>query len=162
MKSLHTPGPWTAEPPDHVDIYGNLVQVDLFTPEYWFISGPGADVHGLMTAADARLIAAAPDLLEALKKAEALCTSVFESNWRNWEELASPDEFERWAKRRCAHAAIYLKEAIANARLIAAAPDLLDALAVLTELVSFQICGDGHPAIINARAAIAKATGGAS
>jgi len=102
------------------------------------------------------------DLLDALKKAEELCTSVFESNWRNWEELASPDEFERWAKRRCAHAAIYLKEAIANARLIAAAPDLLDALAVLTELVSFQICGDGHPAIINARAAIAKATGGAS
>jgi hypothetical protein len=50
----------------------------------------------------------------------------------------------------------------ANARLIAAAPDLLDALAVLIELVSFQICDDGHPAIINARAAIAKATGGAS
>ena len=50
----------------------------------------------------------------------------------------------------------------ANARLCAAAPDLLDALSVLVELVSFQICDDGHPAIINARAAIAKATGGAS
>jgi len=49
-----------------------------------------------------------------------------------------------------------------NARLIAAAPDLLEALAVLTELVSFQICDDGHPAIINARAAIAKATGEAA
>jgi len=67
MTSLHTPGPWTAEPPDHVDIYGNPVPVDLFTPEYWFISGPGADVHGLMTAADARLIAAAPDLLAVLQ-----------------------------------------------------------------------------------------------
>ena len=53
-------------------------------------------------------------------------------------------------------------EAKANARLIAAAPDLLDALSVLVELVSFQICGDDHPAIINARAAIAKATGGAA
>jgi len=50
----------------------------------------------------------------------------------------------------------------ANARLCAAAPDLLDALSVLVELVSFQICGDDHPAIINARAAIAKATGGAA
>jgi len=53
-------------------------------------------------------------------------------------------------------------DAESNARLIAAAPDLLEALAVLTELVSFQICDDGHPAIINARAAIAKATGGAA
>jgi len=50
----------------------------------------------------------------------------------------------------------------ANARLCAAAPDLLDALSVLVELVSFQICGDDHPAIINARDAIAKATWGAA
>jgi len=67
MSGAHTPGPWTMEPPNHVDIYGNPVPVDLFTPEYWFIDGPGADVHGLMTYADARLIAAAPDLLEALQ-----------------------------------------------------------------------------------------------
>jgi len=53
-------------------------------------------------------------------------------------------------------------DAESNARLIAAAPDLLEALSVLVELVSCQICDDDHPAIINARDAIAKATGGAA
>jgi len=67
MSGAHTPGPWTVEPPNHVDIHGHPVPVDLFTPEYWFIDGPGADVHGLMTYADARLIAAAPDLLAVLQ-----------------------------------------------------------------------------------------------
>lgn len=28
------------------------------------------------------------------------------SNWRQWEELASPDEFERWVKSRAAHATL--------------------------------------------------------
>ena len=59
MTAAHTPGPWKYSPPDDQ-------VVDLFTPEYFFIEGPGADVHGHMTLADARLIAAAPDLLEAL------------------------------------------------------------------------------------------------
>ena len=60
MSAAHTPGPWKYSPPDD--------QVaDLFTPEYFFIEGPGADVHGHMTLADARLIAAAPDLLAALQ-----------------------------------------------------------------------------------------------
>lgn len=26
------------------------------------------------------------------------------ADWRNWEELASPDEFVRWAKSRAKHA----------------------------------------------------------
>jgi hypothetical protein len=26
------------------------------------------------------------------------------ADWRNWEELASPDEFVRWAKSRAQHA----------------------------------------------------------
>ncbi len=57
---------------------------------------------------------------------------------------------------------LYQKESEANARLIAAAPDLLDAL---TELLN----GDhpnrqyiqGHPAAAKARAAISRATGAA-
>ena len=60
ISAAHTPGPWKCNPPDDQ-------VVDLFTPEYFFIEGPGADVHGHMTLADARLIAAAPDLLEALE-----------------------------------------------------------------------------------------------
>ncbi len=93
MKSLHTPGPWTAELP--VDVHGNQVSADLFTPEYWFISGPGADVHGLMTAADARLIAAAPDLLQEL-------INIASAKPSTWED---PSEFKAWAQSR-AQAAI--------------------------------------------------------
>ena len=49
----------------------------------------------------------------------------------------------------------------ANARLIAAAPDLLDALVQFVD--EFEGCyADGEPAMIKARAAIAKATGGAA
>ena len=59
MSAAHTPGPWKYSLPDDQ-------VVDLFTPEYFFIEGPGADVHGHMTLADARLIAAAPKLLKAL------------------------------------------------------------------------------------------------
>lgn len=69
MTAPHTPGPWYAEPSDY------LRQPDLFNPEpeYWYISGPGADAHGFMPAADAYLLAAAPDLLEA---AELLLSDV--------------------------------------------------------------------------------------
>lgn len=47
------------------------------------------------------------------------------------------------------------------ARLIAAAPDLLDALVQFVD--EFEGCyADGEPAMIKARAAIAKATGGSA
>jgi hypothetical protein len=59
----HTPGPWTAEP------YGNrrtLVHAgDGGNPEAF-----AAEVFGPNQATDARLIAAAPTMLEALRKAE--------------------------------------------------------------------------------------------
>lgn len=58
-KAKHTPGPWTAHPQADAP-------VDLFTPEWWCIDGPGSDVYGHMTAADARLIAQAPELLAQL------------------------------------------------------------------------------------------------
>ena len=63
MSAAHTPGPWKYSPPDDQ-------VVDLFTPEYFFIEGPGADVHGHMTLANARLIAAAPDLLAVVQELE--------------------------------------------------------------------------------------------
>ena len=50
---------------------------------------------------------------------------------------------------------------MANARLIVAAPDLLEALVQFVD--EFEGCyADGEPAMIKARAAIAKATGGAA
>lgn len=58
-KPAHTPGPWTsAESP--MSFNGNL----------WFVStdGPYGKVAETTNAADARLIAAAPELLAALKR----------------------------------------------------------------------------------------------
>lgn len=52
-------------------------------------------------------------------------------------------------------------ETQANARLIAAAPDLLDALQALTELYNTDEGCRALPEYKGARAAIAKATGGA-
>ena len=49
------------------------------------------------------------------------------------------------------------EENIANARLIAAAPDLLDALWVCTEHNALYL-GENHNTVIQGRAAIAKAT----
>ena len=69
MKAAHTPGPWVAKPPDGGQPSGDLVDLmdrDVRQSEYWFIDGPGDDVHGHMSEADARLIAAAPELLESL------------------------------------------------------------------------------------------------
>ena len=63
LTDKHTPGPWKFNPPDDQVL-------DLFSPEYFFIDGPGADVHGHMTIADARLIAAAPDLLSLVQELE--------------------------------------------------------------------------------------------
>lgn len=56
-------------------------------------------------------------------------------------------------------------ETLANARLIAAAPDLLDALhAVLSDYMAVHGVGDleVQPALFQAHAAIDKATGGAA
>lgn len=50
----------------------------------------------------------------------------------------------------------------ANARLIAAAPDLLDALSVLLAAVQRSVCEGSGPAQDLAHAAIAKAAGGAA
>lgn len=62
MNEKHTPGPWMRTPDDA-------------NPGYWFI-GTADDPHavvgldGEMSEPDARLIAAAPDLLEALEGVE--------------------------------------------------------------------------------------------
>lgn len=75
--SNHTPGPWKAEPPTPDPEYGE-------SPKYhWTIRAPGtsfgcisfqlaelSSMNRPEDEADARLIAAAPDLLEALVTAE--------------------------------------------------------------------------------------------
>lgn len=70
MSTAHTPGPWRALRPDGGfqaarDLW-ELAQRHPLRSHYWFIQGPGDDVHGHMSEDDARLIAAAPELLSAL------------------------------------------------------------------------------------------------
>ena len=62
MKIEHTPGPWEAR--EHSD--GSHWFVD------WEQGGEGYTLVDGLSEADARLIAAAPDLLAALRKADAL------------------------------------------------------------------------------------------
>jgi hypothetical protein len=43
------------------------------------------------------------ELRELVDAAEETFTGILNSDWRTWEELASADEFERWAKSRSRH-----------------------------------------------------------
>ena len=46
----------------------------------------------------------------ALETAEGIANA----NWREWYELASPEEFERWVKSRASHMATALREELAK------------------------------------------------
>ena len=51
---------------------------------------------------------------EALKLALEAAEGIASCDWRKWEELASPEEFERWVKSRAIHMATALREALAE------------------------------------------------
>ena len=55
------------------------------------------------------------ELLAALRVVQSQCESMADADWRKWEELASPEEFERWVKSRAAHMAVQANAAIAKA-----------------------------------------------
>jgi uncharacterized protein YbdZ (MbtH family) len=50
--------------------------------------------------------------IEAMKQALETAEGIANSDWRKWEELASPEEFVRWAKSRALHMATTLRQAI--------------------------------------------------
>lgn len=43
-------------------------------------------------------------LVEENRRLRETLQSILDADWRKWEELASPDEFVRWAKARANHA----------------------------------------------------------
>lgn len=55
-------------------------------------------------------------LIKALEVFQEHCESMADANWRRWEELASPIEYERWVKARAAHMAAQARAALAEAR----------------------------------------------
>jgi len=55
--------------------------------------------------ADARIKAANLELAQArVAELEGVLRHIVAADWRGWHELASPDEFVRWAKSRANHA----------------------------------------------------------
>lgn len=74
MNAQHTPGPWQAK---HRAGKDGMFRTEIFSSEFggiatcnWTPKNCGNGVTGTYREANARLIAAAPDLLEALKLAE--------------------------------------------------------------------------------------------
>jgi hypothetical protein len=90
--SAHTPGPWT---------YGYLSGDISARGELIARCEPG---ELATTAANARLIAAAPDLLQELR-------NIADANWHSWLERASPVEFVAWAQNRARAAIAKVEEA---------------------------------------------------
>ena len=63
----HTPGPWKVREPDHfVDGLAHMVVSEHPQEGYWHIAEMGAHNGRAESEANARLIAAAPEMLEAL------------------------------------------------------------------------------------------------
>lgn len=71
MKRQHSPGPWAAEGGDHTHRYALVKDADDRTVHYKYGSGTKAEAD--QDEANARLIAAAPALLEALKATLQYC-----------------------------------------------------------------------------------------
>jgi len=63
-----------------------------------------------------RLSAINAELLDALKVFQTHLEAIVASDWRKWEELATPEEFERWVKSRANHMAVLAGAAIAKAQ----------------------------------------------
>ena len=79
-QTTHTPGPWIAEFSD----YGDEIWFGGYGAGMWTVEPPGAYLDGL-SAANAHLIAAAPDLLAALEAMHA-CHRAFSSS-ESWTAL---------------------------------------------------------------------------
>ena len=69
----HTPGPWKFDPEDD-SIVGHDVHISIATIDHFDEGGEKGFNFGPISSANARLIAAAPELLEALQALdEAYC-----------------------------------------------------------------------------------------
>lgn len=68
MKTTHTPGPWVVRTPDHfVDGLAHMIVSEHPQEGYWHIAEMGTHNGREVPAANARLIASAPELLDALR-----------------------------------------------------------------------------------------------
>ena len=63
-----------------------------------------------------RLDALNAELVGVLNAIEVQCEYIRKADWRQWQELASPEDFERWAKSRAGQMAIAASEASAKTK----------------------------------------------
>lgn len=83
--STHTPGPWTTEVAAHRTWIAAVGNNDD-DPQIWTVrvAGPGEAYQKGDKVADAKLMAAAPDLVDALRSVQAYwdATAPSEQNWQ--------------------------------------------------------------------------------
>lgn len=78
------------------------------------LAGSVSVIQKLHGEAAKLVLAQRDELLAALKVFQDQCEMMESANWRKWEELASPEEFELWVKSRATHMALQARSAIAN------------------------------------------------
>ena len=87
-QSQHTPGPWVVT--DAPDAYGNAVFSVMTVDEYSYIYRGLASAYG---EANANLIAAAPDMLEALEGISVQLAAMDWENSANWNATCRENAF---------------------------------------------------------------------
>ena len=150
-KTKHTPGPWRYWPCKD----GSFNSLN----DYMQIASGHDHVARVIisstTEADMRLIAAAPELLEALQELSRYFVGEYGEDTRSDNEIdAGNEKAEQFAKHVIAKAT-----GTNSAALIAAAPDLLNAL-IECEAILDEFDANSERTM-RVRAAIAKATGSA-
>jgi len=91
MSSSHTPGPWkldwTIAGGGCLEDYPELQYVNIRSANYFEVAPDGLSLTGFVRLADANLIAAAPDLLAALKEMGDWIAAGLQASGEAW-----PDE----------------------------------------------------------------------
>jgi uncharacterized protein YbaP (TraB family) len=107
METKHTPGPWELDGPTTAHVTDEDYHAIRAGCGFWAIAKdqrePGFSITGHMSAADARLMSVAPDLLEALNESNDVLVAAF-GNVSNPDDAAGwsdPDAFEVYL-RNCA------------------------------------------------------------
>lgn len=57
-----------------------------------------------MASVDSIKVEIEAELVEENRRLREVLQSIVDADWRKWHELASPEEFVRWAKSRANHA----------------------------------------------------------
>lgn len=88
MSNYHTPAPWEIESAEFSKKGGYTISPPVAASDAWAANGEEliAVTHGTQCEANASLIAAAPELLEALEVANRLLDKIEASNCKLYQE----------------------------------------------------------------------------